>query len=65
MNPCVRIVLTDNTIVVDAFGTDYLLSGTEGVVKEHRGDILTVETAKGIYDVPSASVKAMPADQAA
>jgi hypothetical protein len=65
MNTGDKVVLTDNTIVVDAYGTDYLLKGTEGIVKENRGDMLAVETAKGVYDVPAASAEPVPADQAA
>ena len=65
MNAGAKIILTEGTIVVDAYGADFLLKGTEGVVKENRGDMLTVETAKGTYDIPASSAKAMPADKAA
>jgi len=65
MNAGDKIVLAENTIVVDDLGTDYLLKGTMGVVKADNGDMLTVETAKGTYEIPATSIKTISEDIAA
>lgn len=60
-----KIVLAENTIVVDGLGADYLLKGTTGVAKADNGDMLTVEMAKGTYEIPAASIKNISEDIAA
>lgn len=60
-----KIALSENTIVVDELGVDYLLKGTTGVVKTDSGDMLTVETAKGTYEIPAASTTVISEDIAA
>jgi len=64
-----KVVLSENTIVVDVHGADYLLKGTEGILKADNGDMLIIAIPKGAneltYEVPAASVKAIPKGKAA
>ena len=63
MNAGERIVLIEGAIVVDALGAEYLPKGTTGIVLKKQGDMLSIETTGGTYDVPAAATK--PEDIAA
>jgi hypothetical protein len=65
MNVGDKIVLTEDAIVVDALGTDYLLKGTTGVLQKDNGAMLVIKTAKGTYDIPVASAMSIQEDKAA
>jgi len=58
MNIGDNIVLTETVLVIDNIGHDFLMAGTEGTVTGIKGGLLSVQTAKGVYDdIPTASTK--------
>jgi len=61
-----RIVrLTEAVIVVDALGTDLLLKGTQGEVREENEKTLTLVVKENTYsDIPIASTQEVVQDAA-
>ncbi len=45
-----QIVITETVVVFDALGQDVLVAGTKGTVAGIEGDLLAVQTAKGLFD---------------
>ena len=50
MNIGDKIVITEAVLVFDDLGHDLLIAGTEGTVTATGGDLLSVQTSKGLYD---------------
>ena len=66
MNIGDQIVITETVVVFDALGQDVLIAGTEGTVAGVEGDLLTVQTAKGLYDsVPTSCARLITEGKAA
>lgn len=60
------VVLTEEVAVCDSLGMDLLTRGTQGVVKEDSGELITLETGKGTYEnIPAASVALLGEEDAA
>lgn len=58
MNIGDNVVLTEAALVFDNLGHDLLLVGTRGAVTAAHENLISLLTAKGIYDnIPIASVK--------
>ena len=66
MNIGDQIVITETVVVFDALGHDALIAGTEGTVAGVEGDLLIVQTAKGLYDsVPVPCARLITEEKAA
>ena len=53
-----KIVTIEEIVVVDGLGHDLLTTGTEGTIARKNGKLLSLQTAKGLYDgIPRGSVK--------
>ena len=60
------VVLTEEVAVCDSLGMDLLIRGTQGVVKEDSGELITLETDKGTYEnIPAASIEFLTEGKAA
>ena len=65
MNIGDQIVITETVVVFDALGQDVLIAGTEGTVAAIEGDLLTVQTDKGLYDsVPFSCARSITEEKA-
>jgi len=61
-----KVITTEEVVVLDALGHDLLTSGTEGTITRKNGKLLSLQTAKGLYDsIPRGSVKLKRKDKAA
>lgn len=66
MNIGDEIVLIETVLVIDDIGHDFLIAGTEGIITASHGNLLSVQTAKGIFDdIPLASARLRTEDKAA
>ena len=60
------IVLTEAAFVTDSLGHDLLLAGAVGTITGINGKLLSLQTAKGLYDnIPKGCVKLRKKDKAA